>query len=57
MRVDLRGIALSKEDPSLDGKIGLVIRKDPHVRSWIVLIDGAETRFNSAFLEVLSAEG
>ena len=54
VRVDLRGIALSKEDPSFEGKIGLVIGRDPYVRSWIVLVDGAETRFNSAFLEIIN---
>jgi len=60
VRVDLRGVLLSNEDPFLDGKIGLVVGRvlpPSSWRPWIVLIDGVETQFDGAFLEVVSEAG
>jgi len=63
VRVDLRGVLrgrsvlLSNEDPFLDGKIGLVVGRvlpPSSWRPWIVLIDGVETQFDGAFLEVVN---
>ena len=54
VRVDLCGALHTDPDLKFDGRIGLVVGSDPSVRSWLVLIDGEVTRFNSAFLEVVN---
>ena len=54
VKVDLCGALHTDPDLKFDGRIGLVVGSDPSVRSWLVLIDGEVTRFNSAFLEVVN---
>lgn len=54
VKVDLCGALHTDPDIKFDGRIGLVVGRDPNVRSWLVLIDGEVTRFNSAFLEVVN---
>ncbi len=53
VRVNLRGVLQHDPDLNFDGRVGLVIGRDPSVRSWLVLIDGEVSRFNSAFLDVI----
>lgn len=53
VKVDLRNTLLLAADLKFDGRVGLVVGRDPVVKSWLVLIDGEITRFNRAFLDVI----